>query len=81
MTGSVADTLTYFIGDAHVYLDHEPALREQLARPLVHDFPTVTVARSPKEIERNGGFDSIVGEDFKLGEYEAAPKLSFKLHP
>ncbi|BGP27774.1 hypothetical protein JCM10295v2_006749 [Rhodotorula toruloides] len=80
MTDSVADQLTYFIGDAHVYLDHEAALREQLARPLIHNFPTVKMARSREDIERDGAFDSIVGDDFQLGEYRAAPKLSFKPH-
>ena len=60
-------TLIHTMGDAHVYLDHVEALREQIKREP-RDFPGLKILRDHK-----GSID-----DWKLGDFEV---LGYKPHP
>jgi dihydrofolate reductase/thymidylate synthase len=62
--------LIHVIGDCHVYLNHEQALREQLLNKP-RDFPTLKINPNVTDI------DKFTFEDFELVGY--APHKSIKM--
>lgn len=69
----VPGSLTHTMGDAHVYLDHEEALREQITR-VPKDFPTLKIAREP-----GCSIDGWKVEDFKVLGYEPHKGIAMKM--
>lgn len=63
----------HVIGDAHVYLNHVSALKEQLRRNVEHDFPTLSFKRSIKDI------DDFKYEDFVVNDYVNQGKISMEM--
>ena len=51
VTGLEAYEFVHFLGDCHVYPEHEAALREQLNRTPVHPFPAVRITTLREKIE------------------------------
>ena len=60
------------IGDAHVYLNHVDALREQLTREP-RPFPTLTINPEKRDI------DSFTLDDFKLEGYKPHPTIKMDM--
>lgn len=60
------------LGDSHVYLNHEEALREQLQREP-RPFPTLHIRRQVSNIE------DFTVDDFVLTGYNPHPKLSMPM--
>lgn len=60
------------LGDAHVYLNHIEALKEQLTR-TPRSFPRVTIVNSPSTI------DAFTAEDFSLIGYDPYKKIEMKM--
>ncbi|GIY10639.1 thymidylate synthase [Caerostris darwini] len=72
VTGLKTGDLVHTIGDAHVYLDHIDALKEQLTRePKL--FPKLKIKKDTKNIE------DFTFEDFKLIGYECHPPIKMKM--
>ncbi|KAK5696234.1 Thymidylate synthase [Elasticomyces elasticus] len=69
----IPGSLTHTMGDAHIYLDHEEALKVQVEREP-RDFPTL-------EISKNVGceIDGWQVEDFKVVGYEPHKSLAMKM--
>jgi thymidylate synthase len=65
--------LGHCIGDAHVYLDHVDALKEQLSRPTNKPAPTLNLKRKLTDI------DSITTEDFYLVGYDPYPAIKMRV--
>jgi thymidylate synthase len=71
--GLKASELIHVIGDAHVYLNHELALREQLLREP-KSFPRIRfVCEASKE------FDTLCGDDVVLEGYEYHPAIEMEM--
>lgn len=62
----------YFLGDAHMYMNHKEALQEQLKR-TPKAFPTLTIQRTVKNI------DEFVAEDFVLLNYSPHSKIGMEM--
>ena len=62
-TGLVPHEFVHFLGDAHIYEDHIPALREQITR-TPYDFPTLHIGCLHEKIE-----DYVV-DDFFVNDYQ-----------
>ncbi|XP_014225040.1 thymidylate synthase-like [Trichogramma pretiosum] len=60
------------MGDCHVYLNHVPALQEQLLRKP-KPFPKLIITRNVKEI------DDFKSSDFQLDGYHPHPKISMPM--
>ncbi|CAB0034911.1 unnamed protein product [Trichogramma brassicae] len=60
------------MGDCHVYLNHVPALQEQLLRKP-KPFPKLIITRDVKEI------DDFKSSDFQLDGYHPHPKISMPM--
>jgi thymidylate synthase len=71
LTGLRPGRFVHMLGDAHVYQNHEDAVRRQLAR-TPRPFPRLVFARSAEEI---GGIDGFVPSDFVLEDYQPAPMI------
>ena len=56
-------------GDVHIYANHVEGLKEQLARPLLYQSPTLTFARPVESI------DDFQYSDFVIQGYESHPKI------
>lgn len=72
LTGLKRGTFVHTIGDAHVYLNHVDALKEQLKR-TPRPFPTLTI--DPK-------VDSVEGctfDDLKIDGYDPYPKIKMDM--
>jgi len=65
LSGLRPGELVHVLGDAHVYLSHEAAMRTQLARAPPRAFPTLTLRARP---ERQA-LEDFVFEDFVLEGY------------
>jgi len=66
-------TFTHTMGDAHVYVDHVDALKEQLTREP-RDFPELEMKR-----ERGGSIDGWRVEDFVVKGYGPHKSISMKM--
>ncbi|KAI9678219.1 MAG: Thymidylate synthase [Caeruleum heppii] len=66
-------TFTHTMGDAHVYLDHVDALREQLTR-TPRPFPSLEVKR-----EEGGSIDGWAVSDFEVKGYEPHKGIAMKM--
>ena len=60
------------IGDAHIYLNHIDAMKEQLTREP-NEFPTLTINRQVSDIE------DFKFEDFVLDNYQCHGKIKMKM--
>ncbi|VUC24462.1 unnamed protein product [Clonostachys rosea] len=69
----VPGSLTHVMGDAHVYLDHVDALREQLEREP-RPFPELEIKR-----EKGGEIDGWKLEDFEIKGYEPHKSIQMKM--
>lgn len=78
LTGYQPKLLNIMIGDAHVYLDHLPMLREQLAR-TPFDAPTLKINDRVPEFHRDGycpeWLNLIEPSDFTLENYQHHPAI------
>ena len=66
-------TFIHTMGDAHVYLDHVDALKQQLARNP-REFPELVIRR-----DRGGSIDNWKLEDFDIIGYKPYPGISMKM--
>jgi thymidylate synthase len=60
VTGLEAYEFVHFLGDCHVYPEHEAALREQMKRTPVHPFPTLRITTLREKIEDYKVVDFVV---------------------
>ena len=51
ITGLEAYEFVHFLGDCHIYPEHETALREQVSRVPIHPFPTLRITTTRERIE------------------------------
>lgn len=72
VTGLQPGEFIHSLGDYHVYVNHEKALREQLQR-IPRSFPTLHIVRNVDNIE---GFEY---GDFELKDYKPHPKLNMEM--
>jgi len=70
--GLTPGEFVYCLGDAHVYLNHIDALKEQCLRQP-RAFPTLSINRSVSDI------DSFVAEDFVLSHYKPHEAIKMKM--
>ena len=64
VTGKRAVSFTHIIGDAHVYLNHIEAVKEQIAREPLSPFPTLRLNN------RVGAIDDFTYDDFEIENYK-----------
>ncbi|KAK8159738.1 bifunctional dihydrofolate reductase-thymidylate synthase [Phyllosticta citrichinensis] len=69
----VPGSLTHTMGDAHVYLDHVDALKQQLEREP-RAFPELAIAR-----EKGGSIDGWQVSDFEVKGYEPHKSIAMKM--
>ena len=72
LTGLKRGTFVHTIGDAHVYLNHVDALKEQLKRKP-RPFPTLTIDPAVDSIE------SCEFSHFKVDGYDPYPKIKMDM--
>jgi len=72
VTGRKAGDLVHTIGDAHIYLNHVDALKEQLKRKP-RDFPTLKINPDKK------GIDDFVYDDFDVIGYNPHKAIKMKM--
>ncbi|KAK5117896.1 Thymidylate synthase [Meristemomyces frigidus] len=70
----IPGSLTHTMGDAHIYLDHEEALRVQIEREP-KDFPTLEIP----EKEAGCSIDGWKVEDFKVLGYDPHKGIAMKM--
>lgn len=70
-----AGDLIVVLGDAHIYRNHEPALRIQLTR-TPQDFPTVHFQRPPTSLEE---LEQMQWSDLELVDYRPHPKIPMEM--
>ncbi|EOA83802.1 Thymidylate synthase [Exserohilum turcicum] len=66
-------SFTHTMGDAHVYLDHVDALKEQVLRDP-RDFPELRIKR-----EGGGSIDGWVADDFEVVGYKPHASIAMKM--
>jgi dihydrofolate reductase/thymidylate synthase len=72
--GLRAGDFVHTIGDAHVYLNHVDALKEQVARaPMARPFPTLKIDPSVTDI------DGFTMENFTIEGYKPMPAIKMKM--
>lgn len=64
------------LGDAHVYLDHIDALKEQITR-VPRDFPKLTIKK--ERLEKIKNIDDFKFEDFEISDYNPYPPIKMKM--
>lgn len=81
LTGYTASTLSVFIGDCHIYINHIDQVREQLTRsPLAK--PKLVISDRIVPLTVVGGevdvsiLETLTQDDFRLEEYDHHPALS-----
>lgn len=67
------DTFVYFIGDAHIYMDHVESLVSQLSRPPKEP-PTLKICAA-----RGTPVEQITSKDIELVDYQCHPKIKMNL--
>jgi dihydrofolate reductase/thymidylate synthase len=72
LTGLKRGSFVHTIGDAHVYLNHVDALKEQLKR-VPRPFPTLTIDPSVDSIE------GCTFDHFKIDGYDPYPKIKMDM--
>lgn len=72
ITGLEAGEFVHTLGDAHVYSNHVPQLKQQLSRQP-RPFPRLNIKRRVKEIE------DLLYEDFELIGYHPHPKIDMPM--
>ena len=72
VSGLKAGDFVHCIGDAHVYLNHVEALREQLMR-TPRPFPTLSIA------DRVTSLDECTFADFTIDGYEPHGKIKMEM--
>jgi len=72
VTGRKAGDLVHTIGDAHIYLNHVDALKEQLKRKP-REFPTLKINPDKK------GIDDFVYDDFEVIGYNPHKAIKMKM--
>jgi len=72
VTGLKAGDFVHTIGDAHVYLNHVDALKEQLSRPP-RAFPKIRINPEKK------GIDDFVFDDFEVVGYKPHKTIKMKM--
>ncbi|GAA6043705.1 hypothetical protein JCM8097_007492 [Rhodosporidiobolus ruineniae] len=77
LTDTVPQTLTFQLGDAHVYLDHIEPLRTQLER-TPKGWPELRWTRPTEELK---GVDDVKETDWEVVGYEPADRIRLALHP
>ena len=77
-TGLVPGSLTHVMGDAHVYVDHATALREQLAREP-RDFPALEIAGTRAGRAGDGVIDGWEAADFVISGYDPHKSIPMKM--
>jgi thymidylate synthase len=71
----VPGTLIHTMGDAHVYLDHVDALKEQLERQP-RDFPELVIKREDKGA---GNMDGWKADEFEVVNYKPHKTIAMKM--
>lgn len=71
--GLVADEFVYFLGNAHIYEEHKPALLEQIERTM-YSFPKIRVKTARAHIE-----DYELDDIEWLSEYKHHPRISMEM--
>lgn len=64
------------LGDAHVYLDHIDALKEQLLR-TPRDFPKLQIKK--ERLDKIKSIDDFVFEDFEISDYNPHAPIKMKM--
>ncbi|XP_013397041.1 thymidylate synthase [Lingula anatina] len=72
VTGLKPGEFVHTLGDAHVYVNHIAALKEQLSREP-RPFPKLTIKRNVQNI------DDFLYEDFELEGYKPHPKIAMEM--
>jgi len=72
VTGRKAGEFVHVIGDAHVYLNHVDALKEQLER-MPRKFPTIKLNKERK------GIDDFCFQDFEIDGYKPHKTIKMKM--
>ena len=75
LTGLKPGTFVHTIGDAHVYLNHVDALREQLKR-TPRPFPTLTIS---ERIAAGDPVEKVTFDDLKVDGYDPYPKIKMDM--
>ncbi|ETS82706.1 Thymidylate synthase [Pestalotiopsis fici W106-1] len=73
VTDLIPGSLTHVMGDAHVYVDHVDALREQITREP-REFPGLEIKREP-----GGSIDGWKAEDFVVKDYNPHKTIAMKM--
>ncbi|KAK6085551.1 Thymidylate synthase [Seiridium cupressi] len=73
VTNLVPGSLTHVMGDAHVYVDHIDALKEQMTREP-REFPGLDIKR-----EKGGSIDGWKAEDFVVKDYNPHKTIAMKM--
>ncbi|KAH6659415.1 thymidylate synthase [Truncatella angustata] len=73
VTDLVPGSLTHVMGDAHVYVDHVDALKEQMTRQP-REFPGLEIKR-----EKSGSIDGWKAEDFVVKDYNPHKSIAMKM--
>jgi thymidylate synthase len=75
ISGIKAYELVHTLGDAHVYLPHEEALREQATRePFA--FPTLEIIGNPTSMDH---IVAMTAKDFVIHDYKCHPKIKMDI--
>lgn len=79
-TGRVAATMSMFISDAHIYVDHIDQVKEQLTRePLIAPVLTMRVPRGVSSMPLDEILEHLTPDDLSLDEYHHHPAIAGKM--
>ena len=75
ITDTIPHEFIHQLGDAHLYVDHLDAMKEQVGRTPM-GFPELRFRRTREEI---GGIDGFRLDDFEVVGYKSWPALKMKM--
>lgn len=75
LIGTTAYEFIHTLGDAHIYVEHENALLEQIQREPF-DFPTLEITADVKELQ---DVEKMTASDFKIIGYKSHPKITMEM--
>lgn len=81
LSGFQPGTVTMFVDDAHIYMNHIPGLQEMLGR-LEHKLPTLGISEKVRKVsleEVPGAFKRLEPQDFWLENYVHEPAIAFQM--